>query len=167
VDFVTALYLLAAHMVGDYLLQTRWQAAAKFEDAWARTRHVLGYCVPFVPVAFYAAPSARQAVVFLAALYVLHFLTDARRVRSTLGEVLAWRLLLPPSQKADELQEERLRVIQPGEYHSTPALLKVRPSDEQAARAKLPANPWPTIPLAVDQTLHLAQLAVLGGLLLR
>lgn len=103
------LYLLAAHMVGDYLLQTRWQAAGKFgwtDKAVAlRTRHVAAYCVPFMPIAGVYAHGwlfpfdhdatiivHGKACVFIAALFALHFLTDSRRFLTTPGEWLAWKL---------------------------------------------------------------------------
>lgn len=160
-----ALYLLAAHMVGDFVLQTRWQAERKLGDACVRTVHVLVYSVPFVPIAFYVAPSWRAAVSFLAGLYVLHFLTDSRRVRSTLGDWIAWQLTGPEG-RADELERVELRKLTVGEYHSAPALLRFRPSPERAARAAVPPNPWTPVPILVDQTLHLCQIALLGGLLL-
>lgn len=163
---MTGLYLLAAHMLGDFVLSDRWAAARKLDDAFSRTRHVLAYCLPFAPVAFYAAPTWRDAVGFLAALYALHFLTDARRARSTLGDWVAWRLM-PPSRRADEVAESRIRRLQVGDYHSGLALVQIRPSDEQATRTKVPPNPWEPIPILVDQALHLCQLALLGGLLLR
>lgn len=143
-----ALYLLAAHFVGDYALQTRWQAARKFTDAGFRTRHVLAYCLPFVPIAFYAAPTWRSAVGFLAGLYVLHFLTDTRRAQSTLGDVVGWWFRTPA---------QRLQEWQDAPRYETLG----RTSDS------LPPNPWTPIGILIDQTLHLCQLALLGGLLLQ
>ena len=44
------LYLIAAHLVGDFVFQTRWQAAAKLTDRYARAAHVSTYLLAFVPV---------------------------------------------------------------------------------------------------------------------
>jgi hypothetical protein len=90
---VIALWLLAGHMVGDFILATRWQAATKFDDGLARTRHVLGYCVPFAPI-FLAYASWGRAAAGLAALFALHWLTDCRRYRSTLGDAVGWYLVV-------------------------------------------------------------------------
>lgn len=167
-----ALYLLAAHCVGDYVLQTRWQAAAKLTDSSHRMRHVWAYAVPFVPLVVWrtwGAPAgswhAQRGVVFVVLLVVLHFWTDSRRFRSTVGDWLVWRGV-PPERRAEELQDVRLRRLSAGEYHSADVLLLMRPTDEAAAVARLPANPWDALPMMIDQTLHLCQLAVLGGLLL-
>lgn len=129
------LYLIAAHLVGDYLLQTRWQAVGKF--GWAneamlfRTRHVLGYLLPFVPIA-YAYGNVLEGTAFLAWLFVMHWFTDAQRIVVTPGEWL-WTKW---------------------EWRSSPSKPKLEP------------NPWPSLPLAVDQTLHVLQLALLGAWLL-
>lgn len=124
------LYLLAAHLIGDYLIQTRWQSVGKFgwtrEAIGFRTRHVLGYLLPFTPVAF-AYGNALEATGFLAWLGVVHWYTDAQRIVVTPGEWLWWRVVAANK------------------------------------KAKLEPNPWPSLPLAIDQTLHVIQIAVLGG----
>src|SRR4051812_16842327 len=94
-----ALWLLAAHCAGDYLLQTRWQAVGKFgwspEAVRLRWRHCTAYCVPFAPVALWARHDGLGGLVvaasFLLFLHALHFLTDAQRFHRTPGEWLAWR----------------------------------------------------------------------------
>ena len=127
-----ALWLIAAHLVGDYLMQTRWQAVEKF--GWTRracvfrTRHVAGYLLPFIPIAFVYG-SVLEAVGFLVWLAVLHWFTDAQRIVVTPSEMVWWKI--------------RHRF---GPVYGGP----------------LPPNPWPSLPLAVDQTLHVLQLAVLG-----
>lgn len=124
-----ALFLLAAHLVGDYLLQTRWQALHKF--GWTgkaiehRARHCTTYVLAFAPVAVVANPD--HAGDFLALLWILHFLTDAQRFTTGFGEALWTRV---------------------------------------RRREPLPPNPWPMLPLAIDQTLHVLQIAVLAGVFL-
>jgi hypothetical protein len=133
-----ALWLIAAHLVGDYLIQTRWQAVGKFgwtkEACWFRTRHVAGYLIPFVPIVFVYG-SALEAVGFLAWLYVLHWFTDAQRFTVTPGE---WLVCF---------------------WGHAPEFV-MHANDP---RPRLEPNPWPSLPLAIDQTLHIVQLAILGG----
>lgn len=130
---MVALYLLAAHLVGDFVFQSRWQAVRKFDDRAYRARHVLSYVAAFVPVLLVVRPGWLPAGAFLLALAGLHFATDTRRFTSNVGDLVAWRFLR---------------------------------DEDRAGSASLPANPWPTLPLAFDQTLHVVQLAVLGGLFL-
>jgi Protein of unknown function (DUF3307) len=137
------LYLLAAHLVGDFLLQTRWQAVGKFgwtpEAIWLRGKHVFVYGACFV-IALVPAADHLGNLAFLASLMLLHFLTDSRRFTSTVGDWIAWNLMWAPRE--------------PSGYRPDP---RVRP---------LPPNPWPSLPLAIDQTLHIVQIAVLAGLFL-
>lgn len=124
------LYLLASHLVGDFLLQTRWQAAGKLNDHVVRARHVGAYTLAFFPVAVTQAPNAQAAYTFLAFLAALHFITDSRRFYSTFGDVFAWR------------------------------------TDPKTRPLRLSPNPWTPIPILIDQTLHVAQIAILGGIFL-
>jgi hypothetical protein len=66
-----SLYLLAAHMVGDFILQGEWIASRKLSDWRVRALHVTLYVIPFALI----SPDAR----FLASLWALHFLVDCRR----------------------------------------------------------------------------------------
>jgi hypothetical protein len=136
---VIGLYLLAAHLVGDYVLQTRWQAAEKLRDPFFRARHVLAYSLAFVPLAVIYGRSTLDAADFMGLLALAHFATDSVRVPSTLGDVVGWWGI------AVRRKDARGVVRQ----HPLP-----------------PPNPWAPVPLLVDQTLHVCQLAVLGGLLL-
>lgn len=74
-----ALLLLAAHMVGDYILQTDWMAANKLHDWRARLAHVFVYTSAFSPVGVYARLFPGELLAFLAAVFVTHFVTDSRR----------------------------------------------------------------------------------------
>lgn len=149
-----ALYLLASHMVGDYLFQTRWQAAKKLDDPWVRALHVATYTLAFVPAAYTAAPW-REATTFLGFLAALHYATDSRRYLSTFGDWFEW-LCMTDRRKIDEYQrvEPHLTLGYVTRRHTT------------ADGLKMPSNPWPPTSLAVDQTLHLAQVALLAGWLL-
>lgn len=129
-----ALWLLGSHLVGDFLLQTRWQSAGKF--GWSpramrlRNTHCFTYTLAFLPATLYAGPGW-GATGFLVCLYVLHYLTDAQRFERTPGEMVAWWAGANDGSVVD-----------------------------------LERNPWPGLPLAIDQTLHVVQLAVLGALFL-
>jgi hypothetical protein len=149
------LYLLASHMAGDYLLQTRWQAATKLTDPWVRSLHVLGYTAAFIPAAAVAGVPWQEAVTFLGFLAALHWLTDSRRIRSTLGDWLEWQTMSDRG-KIDE--HERVR--------AHPTLGAVRIRHKTADGLKLPPNPWEPMPILIDQSLHLIQIAVLAGWLL-
>ncbi len=139
------LWLLVAHLVGDYLLQTRWQAVEKF--GWTRramqyrTRHVAAYCVPFIPISIVYGGFHLWIDWFLVDLALWHWLTDAQRFTRTPGEWLVWRV------RAPRVAVDRIPMT--GD-----------------PREPLPPNPWPTIGLAIDQTLHLVQIAVLASIFL-
>jgi hypothetical protein len=157
-----ALYLVAAHLVGDFVLQTRWQASGKFGGGVTafdlRTKHVLGYCLPFVPVAIVFSPDAWHAADFMVLLYALHFLTDTRRFRSTLGDVVGWWFASPES-RSRQVGEARGRIYEFPPYYAYP------PVDVER-KLPLPPSPWAPLPICIDQTLHVCQLALLGGIFL-
>jgi hypothetical protein len=144
------LYLLAAHMVGDFALQNRWQAEQKLDDPRIRSMHVLTYTLAFVPVAAVSGAPWQEVVTFLGLLAGLHFLTDSRRFRVTLGDLAEWRTRTTP---------ERQR-----EWRALTGRTPI--DDSEAWHRWPPPNPWPATPLALDQTLHVLQVAVLGGWLL-
>lgn len=149
-ESLIALYLLAAHLTGDFVLQTRWQAVGKFGDSdkavALRARHVTTYCLPFVPIAIIYSNDRWEAAGFMMALYWLHFFTDRQRFTSTLGDWIAWQTM-NPKQRHLEWGKRDVRDI---------------PLD----MTQIPPNPWPPMPILIDQTLHVVQVAVLAGLLL-
>lgn len=153
-----ALYLLASHLFGDFVLQSRFQAVGKLTDRAARTGHVLTYTAAFVPVAVVEAPCAWRAAAFLAGLFALHWLTDSRRFRSTLGDVSAWRIGSPGYGARDDGWRRRVWEERANDPDSD--------VDEPESVWWPPPNEWPAMPLLIDQTLHVCQLALLGGLLL-
>lgn len=144
-----SLYLLAAHLTGDFLLQNRWMARRKLNDAWWRTYHVAVYCVPFVPLVVVYAHGWQRSLLFFVLLYWAHWLTDSREFRSTVGDVIHWAFMGSASRGA-----EWERVV------------KTRPH-ETVSPSRIPPNLWPLVGVAVDQSLHVIQLAILGGLFLR
>lgn len=152
---MTALYLLAAHLVGDFLLQTRWQAMGKFgwteEAIWLRTKHVAVYCACFLPVVVTSPDVEGGDYAFLVGVFALHWLTDAQRFPNNLAETIAWRFI----SQENKLEEWQI-------YHALNQGVIVYPHQ----RKRLPPNPWPPMSLAIDQTLHILQIAVLAALFL-
>lgn len=78
-----ALWIIAAHMAGDYLFQTNWMATNKLTDWSARARHVTVYALCFIPVAIVYAPNLSTYVAFLVLLWITHFLIDSKRWRTS------------------------------------------------------------------------------------
>lgn len=154
-----ALYLAAAHLFGDFVIQNRWMAESKLRDPRIRLQHVLTYGIPFWPIAFLAAGVSWRAGSFLVWMHVLHFLTDSRRFHSTLGDVVQWRL----DYWRDPVTVKRSWLT----YVTERAESTMRAVDVSDDVARWPTpNPWPVAPLMIDQTLHICQLAILGGLFL-
>jgi hypothetical protein len=84
--------LLVAHLVGDFLLQTEWQATNKFGGLGrdpvkrrALVMHVLTYSVPFVPAIVWLADheSAGATVACAAVVVGTHFVQDDGRLLAT------------------------------------------------------------------------------------
>lgn len=173
------LWLLAAHMFGDFIIQNRWESATKLDNTEVRARHVLGYAVPFVPIAIvYAKPILDDrlltASLFMTSLMVLHFATDSHRFRSTLGDVVQWTLdrFNAPAEVRKAWVDYLYGVDPTFELTGFP-----EPTPEwRLARARgvtgrtlwfPPPNPWGSAPIMIDQTLHICQLALLGSVFLR
>lgn len=143
------LYLLAAHLFGDYLLQNRWMARRKLDSRRWRTYHVTVYTLPFLPIVALYAHTWTRGVLFVVLLFVLHWLTDSRQFRSTFGDFIHWHLVVKPEQRRKEWRHSN------GGTDASEAIV-----------GRLPPNTWPLVSSAVDQTLHVIQLAVLGGIFL-
>ena len=71
--------LVAAHLVGDYVLQTNEQAVRKFEDRRARADHVTTYVACFLPVTLVSRAPVGRKLLFLVLLWLAHYATDSRR----------------------------------------------------------------------------------------
>jgi hypothetical protein len=80
-----SLWLIALHMLGDYILQTNWMAMNKLQNVGARTVHVLCYTLPFGCFAtawahFHTPHFGTQMIApFTIGVFVLHWITDCRR----------------------------------------------------------------------------------------
>lgn len=76
--------LLAAHFIGDWIVQTDWQAANKMLpgfDGWrANVEHMVGYhaCIALFLVPWYWASNSSAILVILAASWVTHSFIDRR-----------------------------------------------------------------------------------------
>lgn len=139
---VIVLSLLAAHMLGDFVFQTRWQAELKFTDRGMRAKHVATYAIPFIPIAVAYAPSLWRCIAFISGLMLLHYITDSRRLYSNFGDWLVWQFI-----QEDEPMSSRVQIA-PGIWH-----------------VPLPPSQWGPLPMLVDQTLHICQIAALVWLL--
>lgn len=155
------LWLLGAHMVGDFVLQSRVHALLKLQDPAQRTAHVMWYVLAFVPVVLVADWGTWPNMAgFLGGLYILHWLTDSRRFHSNVGDLIAWRLSLwhdPVGAKKVWLEYVTER--------AESGTLRAIDVDDAMVRWP-PPNPWAPLPLMIDQTLHVLQLALLGSLFL-
>lgn len=89
VDWPEALLaLLASHLVGDFLMQTEWQAVDKeggLRDSRARRallQHVVAYTASFAPALVWIArrTTARRALIVAGAVAVPHLLVDDGRL---------------------------------------------------------------------------------------
>lgn len=164
------LYLLAAHLVGDFVLANRWQAAAKIKDRAMRAQHVWGYALPFVPLLLWrylsGASSGWSCAAFMWLLLLMHYATDSYRFRSTLGDVVQWRndRRIAPDVAVTAWVDHLY-----GDADPVLSLRERTKASYDLAEGKLrwpPPNPWAPISLMIDQTLHVCQLAVLGGIFL-
>lgn len=73
-----ALWIIAAHMLGDFVLQTDNMATLKMHDSEIRASHVSVYCIPFAFLAFTPVSAGFwHSVVALVFLWVAHFVTDS------------------------------------------------------------------------------------------
>jgi hypothetical protein len=71
--------LLAAHMLGDFMLQTEDVALRKLDNWRVRALHVAVYCLPFLLLVALYRPGVWQSALFVALLGVSHFAIDSRR----------------------------------------------------------------------------------------
>lgn len=74
--------LVAAHMTGDYLLQSKNMAAKKLTDWWVRWQHVSVYSVVVGSSMLWYAASDWQLIVAYLWVFVTHFITDSHRWRT-------------------------------------------------------------------------------------
>lgn len=70
---------IAAHMVGDYIVQNDWMAKNKMKRADALFLHVACYTACFFPVVLLHSANSCIATLSLAGLFIMHACTDCRR----------------------------------------------------------------------------------------
>lgn len=76
---MSALDALAAHMVGDYILQTNDEAVNKTTNKKALLTHVAKYTLAHVPVAVASDASYTRKGLYLAGTFITHAIIDHRR----------------------------------------------------------------------------------------
>lgn len=75
---MVGLDIVAAHIAGDFLLQSDWMAARKLTCAWTRALHVSAYSLPLALVALLHG-SLGPAVLFVALVWISHYVIDSHR----------------------------------------------------------------------------------------
>lgn len=74
-----SLDLLAAHFIGDFVIQTNEQATQKLTSPRVRAVHVTTYHVPFLVAGLATRTHYGRLAAFLALSWVAHFATDSLR----------------------------------------------------------------------------------------
>ena len=173
-----SIWLIALHMLGDYVLQTPYMAANKFKSAAVRSVHVLLYSLPLglfagVWVRLHGLPVWHSAAFFVG-LYVTHWITDMRR----------WCSDDPLSPQEREAVKTAQAMMDMTQHDRTELMVSLSPLQKRLVqrfweemvfdadgrnKASLTQRyklmPWCAKPIMVDQTTHMLQLAVLSLLL--
>jgi hypothetical protein len=71
--------LLAAHLVGDFILQSNDTAKRKLDEPRVRAMHVTRYCLPFLVAGILGRERASRLLTFLILLWISHFIIDSKR----------------------------------------------------------------------------------------
>lgn len=71
--------LIAAHMVGDYILQSDEMARLKLTDSFVRFVHVTLYTIPMIIVALLHSTTPTSVLFFSMFVWISHFMTDSKR----------------------------------------------------------------------------------------
>ena len=74
-----SLVLLAAHVAGDFPLQSDRMVAEKFTSPIVRAGHVSTYSLPFIAATTILGWTRRTRLVFLAGNWLTHYAIDTRR----------------------------------------------------------------------------------------
>ena len=87
---ITFLWIILAHWIADFVLQTNWQASNKSKSSVALTCHVSVYTVTMVLLVFWTIPGgpgtsegSARLYLFAAITFGAHFITDAITSRIT------------------------------------------------------------------------------------
>jgi len=70
---------LAAHVTGDFLVQTDRQATEKFDERSTRAAHVVSYAACYVPLVCAVEWDTRPSLGFLGVLTSSHYVVDRKR----------------------------------------------------------------------------------------
>jgi len=71
--------ILAAHMVGDYILQTNEEAVGKTDSLVLLAKHVGKYTLAHAVVGVVHGRSLRRGIVYTLSVGAVHAITDSRR----------------------------------------------------------------------------------------
>lgn len=86
------LFILTAHLVGDFILQTDWMASQKLERPSVRFAHVLVYHLPFIGLVLFFSPL--DTLLFILASVVAHFVIDSRRWAEPKDELESYPIIV-------------------------------------------------------------------------
>lgn len=70
--------VLAGHFVGDWIVQTDWQAANKASSWWANQQHMIGYHLTLVAFAVVALGLSVDLLALVVVSWVTHSFIDRR-----------------------------------------------------------------------------------------
>lgn len=70
--------LIAGHLIGDWIVQSDWQAANKTREPRAMIQHLVGYHVALIAFAAMAWPGFIALAIILVVSWVTHFALDLR-----------------------------------------------------------------------------------------
>lgn len=71
--------ILAAHMVGDYILQTNEEAVGKTTSPSLLAKHVAKYCIPHAVVGLVHGRSIGRSIAYTLSVGITHAFIDHRR----------------------------------------------------------------------------------------
>lgn len=71
------LYLLTAHLIGDFPMQPEWMATEKLHSRSVRGLHVITYSLPFLPLLALTSPV--KGLIFAVSNGAVHYAVDSRR----------------------------------------------------------------------------------------
>lgn len=74
-----SIVLIAAHLVGDFILQTDEMATQKLHNPRVRAEHVSWYCLPFLVAGIASRANPVRLAAFLPLLWITHYVTDSKR----------------------------------------------------------------------------------------
>lgn len=75
-DFKLFLFILVTHFLGDFVLQTNWQAKNKYNNNKALGYHCLTYSLVWVTMSYVALENLPKSLLFGIITFLCHFITD-------------------------------------------------------------------------------------------